>query len=114
MLKGMAILFALSLSVVARGEAVSWDPSSGCDAEYSGSQCESLVGDEGPMDGGGKYAYCIAKRSQGQQCRDVVTLYTGPGTLCATGCRVCASVQFSASCNCDDNTLELTGTCSYW
>ena len=93
---------------------VTWDPSWGCDAESSGSECDALVGEDNGDGGGGKYAYCIARKSQGQQCQDVVTIYTDPDTLCATGCRVCASVNFSASCSCDGRTLTLTGSCTYW
>ena len=62
---------------------------------------------------GGYYTYCIASSSAGQQCRDVVTIYKS-GTLCATGCRTCGGVQYSASCACKADTMKLTGKCTYW
>lgn len=63
---------------------------------------------------GGPYSYCLAKRSLGQKCRDVVTVYTNPGTMCANGCNTCASVNYSASCQCDNSTMKLSGSCTYW
>src|SRR5256885_291335 len=53
--------------------------------------------------GGGNYSYCVARSSQGQKCQDVVT-FTIPDSVCATGCEMCASVKFSASCSCDNAT----------
>lgn len=64
-------------------------------------------------DEGGNYTYCIASSSTGQLCRDVVTFYK-TGTLCATGCKICAGVEYSASCACKPETLKLTGKCTYW
>ena len=63
--------------------------------------------------GGGNYSYCAARQSQGEQCQDVVTV-TIPDSICGTGCEMCASVKFSASCSCDPNTKKTTGTCTYW
>ena len=59
------------------------------------------------------YSYCVARKSAGQECQDVVTIYR-VGTPCATGCRTCAGVTHSASCQCDSSTLEVSGTCTYW
>ena len=65
-------------------------------------------------DTSGGYAYCVARSSYGQKCRDVVTVFTKPGTLCANGCDMCASVMYSGACSCDSDTLLLTGKCTYW
>jgi hypothetical protein len=64
--------------------------------------------------GGGTYTYCLARKANGQQCQDVVTFRTAPGTMCQTGCNLCASVNYSASCQCKDDTLVKSGTCTYW
>jgi hypothetical protein len=74
----------------------------------------SCMDQDGDAENSAGYSLCVARRSQGQQCKDVVTFYTAAGTLCANGCNSCASVNFSASCQCDSETLRVSGTCSYW
>jgi hypothetical protein len=64
--------------------------------------------------GGGNYAYCVARSAYNQECQDIVTFTTDPGTLCAEGCKLCGGVKHSASCNCDPRDKTLTGTCTYW
>jgi hypothetical protein len=64
--------------------------------------------------GGGTYTVCYASSSNGQKCQDVVTFTTAPGTVCAQGCNLCASVKHSASCQCDDKDLKTSGSCTYW
>lgn len=61
----------------------------------------------------GNYSYCVARSSQQQMCQAVVT-FIRPGTVCATGCDECASVKFSAACDCDNATKKTTGKCTYW
>src|SRR5687767_6264033 len=54
----IALLFvALCLAGVVSAKETPWDPSWGCDAEYSGPECEALVeGDGGNHGGGGDYS----------------------------------------------------------
>lgn len=59
------------------------------------------------------YSYCVAKKSAGEECQSVVTVYI-PNSACATGCRLCAGVTHSASCQCDSETLKVSGRCTYW
>lgn len=59
------------------------------------------------------YSYCLARSSQGQKCQDVVEVVI-PNSICATGCNMCASVNHSASCECNSASLKLTGNCTYW
>lgn len=63
--------------------------------------------------GGGNYSYCLARGSLDQRCQDVVTIYN-ENTVCATGCQMCASVKYSAGCQCDDEQKKTKGSCTYW
>lgn len=74
----------------------------------------NLTQDPGNGDTSGGYSYCVARSSYGQKCRDVVMIFTQPGTMCANGCNTCASVMYSRACSCNRETLVLTGRCVYW
>jgi hypothetical protein len=89
-------------------------PQNPTDAEPSCVFYDSCTWDTGPTGTGtGTYAYCVARASRGQKCRDVVTVYI-PNSACANGCNMCASVRFSAACECEDSSLKTTGSCTYW
>lgn len=114
MRRTLIMLFAtLCLAGLVHAKETQWDPSWGCDAEYSGAECDALVEGDGGNQGGGSYAFCVARKSKGQMCQDVVTI-TIPDSICATGCRMCASVEYSGSCSCKSDTLKLEGSCTYW
>ena len=55
---------------------------------------------------GGNYLSCTALGSQGQGCQAVVKDQ-------ATNVVSCATVYYSAKCNCDPKTLSATGNCTY-
>lgn len=53
----------------------------------------------------GNYASCTAIRGAGQMCQTRMADYLGN--------RSCASVEYSAHCQCDNATTQVSGICTY-
>ena len=102
---------ATALLLVALPAAAQYNDPCGA---FRDSNCITVQDPMGGAPGGGNYSYCVALSSSGQMCQDVVTWYSDPGTACADGCNICASVKYSASCQCDASKLQTSGTCTYW
>lgn len=114
-LLAVATLLALAFTPAALGDELDRAVQNPVDGEPSCvfyDTCTPIS--SGPDSTGTKYSYCVARASLGQKCQSVVTIYAPPGNLCATGCNMCGSVTQSASCHCDQEKLETTGSCTYW
>lgn len=111
----MALLFILcaTFSIAAQVEQPGDRPEP-CFWYDTGScfQDDDDTGSGGDPSGTG-YSYCVAKKSAGEECQSVVTVYI-PNSACANGCKMCAGVTHSASCQCDAETLKVSGSCTYW
>ena len=91
-------------------------------AQYGGGGADNQVENPDPCQGtmnidtcmwsdsnttaGGSYTTCTASGSAGQGCQSVVRDVLIDKTSCAT-------VYYSASCNCDPKTYSTTGKCTY-
>jgi len=101
----IAVFFVLAVVAAPRAHAeenqyVNPDP---CQGTMDIDTC--MWSDSDPASGG-NYLTCYALGTQGQGCQSVVKDQTF-GTVS------CATVYYSAKCNCDPKTLQATGSCTY-
>lgn len=110
------VLFTVSLTSIASSAQAQYPgPDNQTEEPDSYTHCGAVDPNYGCFGaGGGSYTVCYASSSRGEKCQDVVTIRTAPGTICANGCNTCASVRYSASCQCDDKDLKTSGSCTYW
>jgi len=102
-LAGCALaLLAIAAPAFAQAENQSTNPDP-CQGTMNIDTC--MWSDSDPASGG-NYLSCTAIGSQGQGCQSVVKdQYFGTVS--------CATVYYSAKCNCDPKTLTASGTCTY-
>lgn len=67
--------------------------------------CGPISSDRPCYYSGGTYIQCTAKGSEGQKCQTTVYVNNQP---------TCASVDRSASCQCNETTKKSTGSCQYY
>lgn len=67
--------------------------------------CGPISGDRPCYVSTGVYIQCTAKGSEGQRCQKAVQ---------DNGVWVCASVAYSAACQCNEATKQSTGSCQYY
>jgi hypothetical protein len=96
----IALALAAPAHAQAENQTVNPDP---CQGTMDMDTC--MWSDSGPMVGG-NYTTCTAVGSKGQGCQSIVSdIFIGKSS--------CATVYYSASCDCNKDTFATTGQCTY-